>query len=101
MKQVWTKDQIKELLLSNPNAVMRGILAIYRLQTESEKMGQHTNEVNGVGFNKFDVKFLTSLAQRMERGLPLTEKQLIAGRKAILKYSGQLAKIANGEIHIQ
>ena len=94
-RKVWTKEEVKELLNSNNKAVMRGILAIYNRQTESEQYCDDTHEVNGVGFNGIDAPFLSNLAKWiLDKGY-LTDKQMVIARKKMLKYSQQLADIAN------
>lgn len=94
----WTKEKIRELIENNPRAVTRGIVAIYNLQTQEEKLGRHAKVGNGLGFSQYDAGFLSSLAQQLIAGQTLSRKQFDAGRRAIKKYAGQLAKIANGEI---
>lgn len=92
---MWDKDSIRELLLTNDKAVMRGVLAIYNLQTESEQCCDETQVVNGVGFNGVDAPFLSNIAKWiLDRGY-LTEKQMVITRKKMLKYCGQLVMIAN------
>lgn len=94
----WTEAEIKENLRKYDKWVERAIVAIYNQQTESEKRVKGTNRHNGVGFNKVDAGFLSDLAESYKEYGGLTEAQIDAGRDAILKYSGQLAMIANGEI---
>lgn len=96
--RVWTKTEVKGLLVRNDEAVRKGIVAIYRLQTEEEKVAGETRVDNGVGFNGMDAPFLSSLARQVLQGRNLSEKQLAAGRKALLKYAGQLTRIANGKV---
>ena len=97
----WTKEEIKELLMTKDNAVFRGLVVIYSLQTADEKLVADAIEDNGVGFNGFDAEFLTSLAkQALDKGW-LSDKQMVYARKRMLKYAGQLAKVANGQIIAQ
>lgn len=91
----WTKDSIKQLLMDSDKAVMRGIVAIYNRQTDLEQSCDTTHDSNGVGFNGPDAPFLSSLAKQiLDRGY-LTGGQLEIARKKMLKYSRQLAEIAN------
>ena len=46
--KVWTKNEIKGLIESRDDAVVRGMLRIYDLQTESEKVFGDTHAHNGV-----------------------------------------------------
>lgn len=90
--KVWTKDNLKELLLTNNNAVERAITVIYGYQTLSEQAENQTVSANGVGFNQFDSTLLSSFAQQLEEGKHLSYKQMIIARKKITKYAGQLLK---------
>lgn len=90
--KVWTKDNLKELLLTNNNAVERAITVIYGYQTLSEQAENQTVSANGVGFNQFDSALLSSFAQQLEEGKHLSYKQMIIARKKITKYAGQLLK---------
>jgi len=92
---MWTKDQIKEKILSDNRWLCRGILAIYTFQTEHERCSGATLEDNGMGFNGLDANILSSFAKQLQAGRSLTATQLNIARKRMAKYSGQLAKIAN------
>lgn len=93
----YTAEEIREKLQINDHWVERGILAIHNFQTTLEKNWQETTEHNNVGFNGVDAGLLSSFAERLNSGKTLTEKQMFWARKKMLKYSGQLAKIANGQ----
>lgn len=97
----WTKAEIKDLLKTNDRAVVRGIVVIYSLQTEDERLSAFTKESNGVGFSSFDAEFMTSLAQFILQNGHLTARQMTYGRKRIMKYAGQLAKVANGKLKVR
>jgi hypothetical protein len=92
-----TVDVIREKLLSRDDWLIRGILAIWKYQTREEQSKQETVELNGVGFNGVDAPFLSSLAKRYSQCGRLTEKQLTAARRCMVKYAGQLLKIAEGK----
>ena len=96
MKQKWTKEEIRELLEQNDKAVVRGLVVLYSRQTPEEQSEDRTVEKNNVGFNALDAAFLSSLARYAEKRGMLTEKQMPYARKRMLKYAGQLARIANG-----
>ena len=93
----WTKEEITALLTRSDKAVGRAILAIYKFQTQTEQAIGHTTDHNGVGFNGVDAEILSSFAQFYQRSGFLTPKQLVLGRRKIMKYAGQLAKIANSK----
>lgn len=94
----WTREEIEKNLQKHDKWVERGIVAIYEKQTESEKRVKGANRRNGVGFSKADAGFLTDLAESYKEYGGLTEAQIKYGREAIMKYAGQLAMIANGEL---
>ena len=93
--KIWTADEIKNNILNNDVWAVRGLLAIYKYQTEMEKKAKETLIHNNVGFNGADGKMLSSLAQFYLNKNYLTDKQMYILRKRMLKYAGQLAKIAN------
>lgn len=95
---MYTKEQILDMIDTRDAAVVRGVLAIYKYQTEDEKRDEFTKHNNGVGFNGPDSPFLSSLAQQYQRKGYWSEKQLYCARKRIRKYAGQLVKIANKEL---
>ena len=98
MDKKWTKEEIKDLLGRNAKAVTNGVLAIYRNQTRDEQCTQSTNHNNGIGFSGADAGILSSFAEQLLRGQNLSEKQMVIARKKIMKYAGQLARMANGEL---
>ncbi len=59
--KVWKKEEIKDLIENRNDAVIRGMLRIYDLQTESEKVFGDTHENNGIGFSGVDVFTTISL----------------------------------------
>jgi len=94
----WTKADIKALLIESDRAVARAIVAIYGRQTMDEQVIGETLNTNGVGFNGVDAEFLSSLAKFYTAKGFLSAGQLKYGRRAIMKYSGQLVDIANNSI---
>lgn len=96
--KVWTEQDIKVLLQTSDKAVCRAVVAIYERQTEDEQEIQHTKNVNGVGFNGPDSKFLSYCATWIKSGKPLNGKFLDKSREKIIKYRKQLAEIANSGV---
>lgn len=100
----WTATMIKEAIDRNDMDVCSAVVTIYRRQTKAERASGQTGEYNGVGFNKFDAKILSSFAEqiirnkRQGRRYLLSVAQIALARKRIKKYAKQLAKIANGEL---
>lgn len=94
----WTVKEIQTMLEENPKAVVRGVVAIYELQTESEQSMGATVENNGRGYNMYDAEIMTSFADQILAGRTLTARQFDVAKRRIRKYARQLTKIANGEI---
>lgn len=94
----WTKDQIRDKIKTDAAWAIRSLLAIYRLQTESEKVGGLTKEENGVGFNSVDSAILSDFAKQYMTVKFLSKRQVAMTQQKMIKYTGQLTKIANGEI---
>ena len=96
---MWNKQQIRSKLLTDDRWLIRGVLAIYNRQTDSEQYKMETVEDNGVGFNGFDARFMSSIAQQILMGGILSIKQTAVVRRIMVKYSGQLMEIANARNH--
>lgn len=95
MKRVWNKEEIKNLIATRDDAVIRGLICIYRFQTNSEQVTGYTSENNGVGFSGADSEILTSFVRFYNKNKYLSPKQLVIARKKMLKYSRQLMLVAN------
>jgi len=91
---LWTKEEIKAQLATSDAWLLRGLMAIYNYQTSQEKSSMATTEDNGVGFNGVDAFILTKFAEDYKKYNRLSPKQMDLTRKKMLKYAGQLAKIA-------
>ena len=96
--RVWKKEEIREKIKTNDKWLFRGLLRIYQLQTEDEQANRATSHFNGVGFNGVDAEFLSQAAERYASGFRFSDKYKAAIRRAMLKYSAQLTRIANGKI---
>ncbi len=96
--KVWTEDEIRNLLLTNDIMLMRSLMKLYDLQTQDEQEQGRTKHLNGVGFNGADSRFMSSVAQFLIRRNFLTNKQIACVRRRIMKYTGQITRIANNQI---
>lgn len=106
--KVWTADEIKTNLQQNDWWVVRSVKAIFEKgQTADEQNSESTQHFNGVGFNGADAAILSSFAKQIiawyQKGtpkyrFPLSPKQLTMARQRIMKYTRQLAEIANGNL---
>ncbi len=92
---MYTKEQVKQEILSSESAVERAILRLYKLQTDDEQQSGTTNHNNNLGFNGSDANFGTSLAEKIMSDRPLSVKQLVAARSMLMKYVTQLTKQYN------
>lgn len=97
----WDANKIKDLLIQNDKAVIKGMLALYARQLPEERKYMTATAENGAGFNRIDAPLLTlkSVQAKNQKGLP--KKDIAQIRPILLKYSGQLAKIANEKKGIQ
>jgi len=123
MTKVWTEEEIVAMVTGNETAAMRGILAIWKRQTEDEKASHTTRHDNTVGFSQADAGHGTSMARWMmgfgwNENTTMTTatedgvlRRKIGGecrraggtmsrmdlcRKLAVKYRRQLMEIANG-----
>lgn len=96
--KLWRKEEVRFKLETDNNWLYRGLLAIYDRQTQDEKESDLTRHDNMVGFNGVDSVILSSYAKSFKQWGRLTPRQIEVCRKKMLKYAGQLAKIANKEI---
>lgn len=95
-----TKESIRALLLSSDRAVERAVVVLTELQTDDEVQSETTKVQNGQGWNARDAKFGTSLAKSVKDWGRLTKGQIVAARRMVLKYAGQLARVANAKAAI-
>lgn len=96
----WKKEDIKSILESRDEAILKGMLRIFDCQTEDEKHTDDTHVNNGIGFTGADAFILSKFSKFFNDRKYLTEKQFAIAKKRMIKYAGQLAKIANGEISV-
>lgn len=93
--KVWTVEEIRDKLLTDDVWLIRALKAIYKHQTELERVNRNTKVLNNIGFNAMDADFLSGMvAFHKDRGF-FTPKQIEVIRKKMVKYAGQLTKIAN------
>lgn len=96
--EFWTKEEIKEKLRTDNHWLFRGLVAIYNKQTLAEQANEMTEKKNDVGFSGVDAYFLTEMVKKFKNKEDFSIKQLAITRKKMLKYSGQLLKIAQKKI---
>ncbi len=84
----------KVKLATDPVWAVRGLLAVYKYQTEAEKETGSVSVLNGVGFAGVDGEFLSSLAKQYQQRGSLSAKQMTFLYKKMPKYATQLWKAA-------
>jgi hypothetical protein len=91
--KIWTKEDIKNLILTRDDAVIRVLMHLHGFQTSYEQQAETTEEHNQVGFTGPDGEFLTGVGNfYLKRGF-LTPKQIKAVRPRLVKYSTQILRI--------
>lgn len=98
MEKTWAVNEIKENILKSDIWLNKAVLAIFNLQTLSEKSSENTHIYNNVGFSAFDAKRMSYYAKWLLSGKTLSGHHKDLARKRILRYIKQLTKIANKEI---
>lgn len=93
--KTWTREQIDHILSTQDLAVERGIVQLYKLQTDDEKRSESTRLNNGVGFNSSSAGRGTYYAKWVLSGRHLTGVHLLRARSIALRHSRQLVDIAN------
>ena len=88
-------QKVKELMFRSPEFVVKSLLTLYGMQTGTEQQGRTTQELNRLGFNKFDADVLSDISQRYYKFRYLTDKQILLIRKKIIKYRKQLTSLHN------
>lgn len=94
----YTIDFIRQMMVKDRRWLERGILAIYRKQTEYEKRVKRSYECNEVGFNAADAPLLSYLARWLLSGKSLSGKWKRLAWQRMPKYAGQLVKVINKEV---
>jgi hypothetical protein len=89
----WTPETIKSLLDSNPKAVERAVVAIYRRQTDDERQQETTRHHNNVGYSAFHAPLGSYYAKWVLAGRHLTGRHLERARCMMQRYAGQLYQI--------
>jgi hypothetical protein len=96
--KVWTVEEIRAKIQEDDKWLIRAMQAIYQRQTETERANRNTKVLNNIGFNAMDADFLSGMvAFYKDRGF-FTPKQIQVIRRKMIKYAGQLTKIANRKI---
>lgn len=98
---MWTEEQMKELLRTNKQAVLRAIIVLYNRQTELEKQFKESNVVNGMGYNCKDSWYMSTLAKQLIEYGKIANEDFWKARWRLRKYTKQLVEIANNKERIK
>ena len=93
----WSKEEISKRLATDDAFMCRALLQLYDRQTMIEQDAKQTGVVNNIGFNKPDAYSLSYHAAFIQKRRKCGARFIPSIRKRILKYAGQITKIANGE----
>lgn len=89
-----SKEYIKEKLKTSNRWLEKGVIAIYQRQTNDEQQVRRTTHRNGMGFSAADAGYLSYVAKYLIDGGRLSGHHLEKTRRKMLKYAGQLERIA-------
>lgn len=95
VKRVWTEQEIKNLVQTNDKVLYGALKNLYAQQTADEQRAGETRLHNNVGFNGADSRFLSSVAEFLNKTGFLTDKQKAVTRRKLVKYTKQLTRLAN------
>lgn len=98
MAKTWTRSEIETLINNNSLAVERGIVAIWKRQTETERSAETVILDNGKGFATWSARSGTYFADWINSGRHLSGKHLVKARKICMFHAGQITNIANGKL---
>jgi hypothetical protein len=95
MATIWTEESIVQLILTKDEALFRAMKRLWEYQTDTEQVIGDAVEQNGVGFNKPDSQTVKHYLTKLTHGIEFKNWEIIKLRRIMVKYKGQLTKIAN------
>lgn len=75
---------------ADPNYALAALLTVYNNQTLDEHANKDAVHSNGIGFNSADARLLSSIAEHYLKTQRISDRQLAAVQRKIVKYSRQL-----------
>lgn len=93
-------EKLKIQISEKDDTAINALLFVYAHQEASEQDSSVTSFNNGVGFNKQDAEFCTSLVNQYNERGSFSGKQLECIKRVMKKYAGQIVelKLGNGDI---
>lgn len=101
VKKVYTQDEIVNLIMTNDEAALRGVKAVFLRQTSDERAEKGTKWTNRFGFSKKHVTRGTALAEKYIAGHPMTATEIQEARAIAYAYRNQLWMISAGVVPTQ
>ena len=92
------QENCRRELGTNPDFTLKALEKIWNKQTQTEKMLNETIEKNGVGFDAFSAKKLSSIAKKIELGNKPDEIEMMKIGRELKKYLEQLFLIVHNRI---
>ena len=105
-KRIWSKLEIIDALDRSDKFVENALIAMYERQTEEEQTNRETTCKNGIGFASSDGRWMSGLSETLiarrnyKTPFSLKTETMDKLRRALKKYSGQIAEIANKKANI-
>lgn len=93
-------EQLKRQIANNESTAIHALLFIFDKQEHSEQENAITELHNGIGFNKHDAEFCTSLVTQYMNSGSFSRKQIECIKRVMQKYAGQIvhSKLETGDI---
>ena len=99
----WTREEIADRIMNDDRWTYRALFALHKNQTEDERDSKETRHKNGRGFMPQDAKWLSFMAETLQKIGRLTPNQINrvrlrkSGKPRLSRYAKQLANYANGK----
>jgi hypothetical protein len=89
-----TKNVVANFMNVSKAYTIKALLILWGEQDAKEQAAKAcVSGRNGRGFNKHDAPLLSKIASRVDRGIELTEGQVLEVHRRLHKYQGQIARV--------
>ena len=88
-----TREELWDKIKDYDEWAVGALIRLFSLQEEDEKLSHSTRKLNSVGFNAYDAKDMTSIANFYLSRKFLTKNQLKYVRRTMAKYCNQLLAV--------
>lgn len=93
----WNKWNIRAKLTTDFAWCRRALIVLYQRQTDDEQGASRTRHDNDRGFNQPDARRGSQLARKAMTPQLFEPGEVIEAKRMLMKYAGQLARIANAK----